>query len=1460
MKKAIVILLGLVALVVVAVMVVPPMMGGTIKGKVVEAVRDATGRDLTIAGDFSVSVFPSISLQMSEISLSNPPGSADPNMMTVSSVDAEIALFPLIGKEVEVTKLVIQDPVLLLNQDAEKGNNWTFEGAEKPAEEEPAEPGEFPLSDIRLGDVRIEGGRVSFKDAASGQDQNVENITLKVALENMASALNLDLSMVLNGEDMTLALAVDSLAQAMQKEAFALDTKLASNLVSASYGGRVVQQPVPGLDGAFELNIDSVGALLAWLQQPLPEGQPDPGPFKALATVKADAGNVILEEATLTGEGLEARATGSVDASGEIMKVVLNVESGVLDIDRYLPPPAAAKTDEVAAEVAGEAAEEAVEEVAPRTPQDAIAGLSDLPFDLEPLKKTEADIKVALGGLKASGVEIGPVAFVATLKGGVLTADLSELSLYGGGVTANVNLDGSGDALGVETLVEINKVNVGALAEAATKGPPPAGGVASGRLEATANGASPKALVESLSGSLAFDLGGLDLADAGAADLSGLRLNVILPGLQARPNVQAQAVYKKQPVSIALDLAPLDQVLSGDPFDLEAKVSSKLVNAGYAGSVQQQPVPGLDGSFNLDVGSVGKLLAWIGQPLPDGQKDPGPLKVAAVFKTDDQKVALESVKIDGQDLSAQASGSFDGSGDVKKVALKIEAGVLDIDRYMPPPPEGAPAPATEDKPSGKPGDVLAGLSDEPIDLSGLKGTEADISVVLGGLKAAGFEIGKMAFATTLKDGVLAADLSELALYGGSITGKVDLDASGDALGVGTDIVIATLDVGALAQAATKGEAPVSGVASGTVKINAKGASPKALARSLTGSLGLDLGGIDVPAEQAADLSGLKVNLELPEGEGRPSLRAEAVYKQEPVTVSLDLDRMEKVLSGETFALTAKITSALVAAGYDGTVQQAPTPGLDGSFDLDVASVGNLMAWVGQPLAEGQPDPGPLKVAAVLSADEGKAALKEASIEGKAMKATASGSFEKAADSTSFLANLNIQELDLNAYLPPSKKAEEEETQPSTPSDGGQAQEGWSEEPFDLAGLRALNGKVDIVTGPIKYLDLTIDGGQANLVVENGVATVKVTDLNLAGGTIGADIKLDGSGDAADLTYQASIAGIAAKPFLATFAGVDWLSGTANFEAKGTGQGRNQKELVGTLNGDGMIQFLNGAIEGINLAETIRSAKTLGVGESAEGGEVPKTDFTELGGTYTITNGLLNNPDFKMLAPLVRVSGAGDVMMPPKTVDYGVEAKLVASLEGQGGDDALAGLPIPIRLTGPWSKVDYEIDWETVFMQAAADPERLKNMPAELQDAAKGLGVDLPIPTDLPGSEVLEGVTGDGGVGKVLEGVTGGGEEGGAGAALQEGLGALIPGGESSGGEAAGEEGGGALAPLENLLGGQKSEDAAPAEDGTAESAAESVAPAPAEAAPTEAAPAEEAPAAEEAVEEPLNKLKNLFGD
>jgi AsmA protein len=833
-----------------------------------------------------------------------------------------------------------------------------------------------------------------------------------------------------------------------------------------------------------------------------------------------------------------------------------------------------------------------------------------------------------------------------------------------------------------------------------------------------------------------------DLASGQTIEVSDFNLEAALSDIASKLGLTGSLVLNDKLVSIDVSVDTPQAMMTGEPGKLAAAVSSELISLRSDLDLAQKPQPAVDGRTTVEIGSAGALLEWLELPLPEEQPDPGPVRLAATFKTEGAKVLLQEAVIEGEDLDLKANGSFESVGGLSKVVLTVESGVLDIDRYLPPPKADAPA-AVDTEPTREAEQrrpPMEAIPDDPIDLSGLKQLEADIKVATAGIRVAGYEVGALALTVRSSGGKLQLDLSELALYGGGVTGTLGLDGSGEGLGVDADFGLNQVNLGALTAVAAAGEAPIAGIASGRLTANGSGVTPRALVQDLKGDLEFKVGEVDVKDAAAGQISAIDLAVDLPGLSQSPSVTGEVVYNQRKVALDVELDPLDTVLAGDTFTLRANVDSDLLKVSYDGTVQQRPVPGLNGQFGVDITSVGDVAAWLGQPLPDGQPDPGPLEIDAKLTADGEKVAIESASITGKAAEVTASGAFDGSGAIPRFDAKLDVAKLDLNAYLPPPSESEEA----AAPADG--TSEGWSQEPIGaFSELNKAEGQAQVTLANVLYRQVQVERATAQVTLTGGVLKADVTEVQFAPGQLSASAVVDGSGDAADITYEVSLKGVESKPFLQSFADSDILSGKLDFETKGSARGVSQKQIVSSLNGDGSVAFLDGAIEGFDLAGTLRNVNQLGM---ASGGEKPKTDFTELSGSFTITDGVIDNRDMRMLAPLVRVTGAGQIPLPPRTLDYNAEATLVSSLEGQGGSDALAGLPIPVHVFGTWDNPSYKIDYETMFAAAAADPARLANLPDDVAKKAAQFGIDLPI----PGLGDGEG----GGLGGALEGLLGGG--------------------------------------------------------------------------------------------------------
>ncbi|HEV3009203.1 MAG TPA: AsmA-like C-terminal region-containing protein, partial [Burkholderiales bacterium] len=137
------------------------------------------------------------------------------------------------------------------------------------------------------------------------------------------------------------------------------------------------------------------------------------------------------------------------------------------------------------------------------------------------------------------------------------------------------------------------------------------------------------------------------------------------------------------------------------------------------------------------------------------------------------------------------------------------------------------------------------------------------------------------------------------------------------------------------------------------------------------------------------------------------------------------------------------------------------------------------------------------------------------------------------------------------------------------------------------------------------------------------------------------------------------------------------------------------------------------------------------GQSA-GDKTQKTDFSELSASFVIKNGVAHNEDLDVKAPLFRLGGAGDINIPASSLNYLAKASLVATGEGQGGRerDRLAGLTVPVRLSGTFDDLKYEVDYRGMAGEAAKSEiggkikdrleESVGDRKDKIQDRLKGL--------------------------------------------------------------------------------------------------------------------------------------------
>ncbi|AAN55596.1 AsmA family protein [Shewanella oneidensis MR-1] len=318
----------------------------------------------------------------------------------------------------------------------------------------------------------------------------------------------------------------------------------------------------------------------------------------------------------------------------------------------------------------------------------------------------------------------------------------------------------------------------------------------------------------------------------------------------------------------------------------------------------------------------------------------------------------------------------------------------------------------------------------------------------------------------------------------------------------------------------------------------------------------------------------------------------------------------------------------------------------------------------------------------LSADINKFAVEDISATGKL-------AVHYAGKVPQINANLQLGDIDLDALLPKSDTAEK---QPIA-STSSQAIEP------DLTALNGLDARLTLAVKSIKVANLSTQNWLMDLGIKNGVVDLKQLTADLYQGKLMLNAQVDARSKVASYQFDKQISAVQIQPLLKDAAELEILAGTANFSVKGKGKSLIPEQLKKNLLANGRFEITDGALYGVNIPQMIRSAQAKLKGDmSAETQEERKTDFSSLTGNFSLEHGVAANPDLAMSSPLIRLAGKGSANLLTETLDYRLTTSLVNSLKGQGGSgkDALAGIDIPLAITGTFQKPEYALDTQALL--------------------------------------------------------------------------------------------------------------------------------------------------------------------
>jgi uncharacterized protein involved in outer membrane biogenesis len=510
MAKIIKILLVLVVIVVVALAgIILTTDINQYKGQLVQVVKDNTGRDFAINGDLKLapSLIPTIAVE--GVTLGNASWAKEKNMLSVTKFEAQIALLPLLKKNIQIIKFILVEPNIYLETNKKGEGNWVLASPTSKEKEPATDSAPAALPGLAVNEVQIKDANIIYRDGKTDKTTEVHIAEIQVNSSSFSDPLSLFIRADINGSPLELEGSLGSINSLLDNKEYPLNIK--GNIAGAiiSIEGKLAQpMNAKGIDLLATLDIKQLSSLNSLAGSELPEIGPIIFSGK-LADTKAG-----YSVKSMSAQILDYKVNGDVEINmgGTRPALLANLATDIIDISPFQG-----------------AAKETTEKKEKVFPSD--------PLPLEGLKAADVDLKFKAKQLITKDLTIDDVNLVLTLNNGKLQI-IQTASAAGGTISANINLDGSsGKSAVLSNDITLTQIELGQI-PAIKKDKTITGGKTDISIKLKGAGESVSNIMAGLNGSLLIKTGKGQISnsalDSASADALTSTLSMLNPSAEEK--------------------------------------------------------------------------------------------------------------------------------------------------------------------------------------------------------------------------------------------------------------------------------------------------------------------------------------------------------------------------------------------------------------------------------------------------------------------------------------------------------------------------------------------------------------------------------------------------------------------------------------------------------------------------------------------------------------------------------------------------------------------------------------------------------------------------------------------------------------------------------------------------------------------------------------------------------------
>lgn len=227
----------------------------------------------------------------------------------------------------------------------------------------------------------------------------------------------------------------------------------------------------------------------------------------------------------------------------------------------------------------------------------------------------------------------------------------------------------------------------------------------------------------------------------------------------------------------------------------------------------------------------------------------------------------------------------------------------------------------------------------------------------------------------------------------------------------------------------------------------------------------------------------------------------------------------------------------------------------------------------------------------------------------------------------------------------------------------------------------------------------IDNLQVGLHADHGIVHLQPMTAQVYGGYYQGQVSIDLQQTPLTYQSQSTFTQVQLGALLKETMNIDALSGTAQVTANVQASGQDKLSILQSLNGQIHLQVVDGAIQGIDILQGLKSVSARIKGEKppTANSNNQQTPFAKLNASWSIQHGIAENQDLMLTSSLLTVTGKGTLDLMSEQLRYLLQAKItgdqfpeLVQLQQQ------AGGTIPLIVDGTLAKPQITPDIATIF--------------------------------------------------------------------------------------------------------------------------------------------------------------------